>query len=128
MPILKNYDFHFSFDLDTDSILKQINKLKKKSLFIFLCCFPFCFPDVLPFCGPRCATPSLGRSPRACFSANARARFKRARALAENDSLHWDHRPREAQRGVTTGRHNGRTTTGKSCKMRKSCFCNIVKC
>ena len=35
------------------------------SLFIFLCCFLFIFPVVLPYCGPCCATPSLGRSPRA---------------------------------------------------------------
>ena len=59
----------FSFDLYTDSILKQLNKLKKInmcfSLFIFLCCFPFCFPVVLPYCIPHCTTPSLGRSPRA---------------------------------------------------------------
>ena len=61
--------FHFSLDLYTDSILKQLNKLKNIniffSLFIFLCCFPFCFPVVLPYCIPRCTTPSLGRSPRA---------------------------------------------------------------
>ena len=53
----------------TDSILKQLNKLKNInmffSLFIFLCRFPFCFPVVLPYCIPRCTTPSLGRSPRA---------------------------------------------------------------
>ena len=59
----------FSFDWYTDSILKQLNKLKNInmffSLFIFLCCFPFCFPVVLLYCIPRCATPSLGRSPRA---------------------------------------------------------------
>ena len=59
----------FSFDWYTDSILKQLNKLKNInmffSLFIFLCCFPFCFPVVLPYCIPRCTTPSLGRSPRA---------------------------------------------------------------
>jgi hypothetical protein len=85
------------------------------SLFIFLCCFPFCFPVVLSYCIPRCTTPSLDRSPRACLSANARA-------LAENDSLHWDHRPGEAQRGVTTGRHNGRTITGKWCNMRNITF------
>ena len=61
--------FIFSFDWYTDSILKQLNKLKNVnvcfSLFIFLCCFPFCFPVVLPYCIPRCTTPSLGRSPRA---------------------------------------------------------------
>ena len=61
--------FHFSLDFYTDSILKQLNKLKNInmffSLFIFLCCFPFCFPVVLPYCIPRCTTPSLGRSPRA---------------------------------------------------------------
>ena len=59
----------FSFNLYTDSILKQLNKLKNIniyfSLFIFLCCFPFCFPVVLPYCIPRCTTSSLGRSPRA---------------------------------------------------------------
>ena len=59
----------FPFDLYTDCILKQLNKLKNVnmcfSLFIFLCCFPFCFPVVLPYCIPRCTTPSLGRSPRA---------------------------------------------------------------
>ena len=59
----------FSFDWYTDSILKQLNKLKNIniffSLFIFLCCFPFCSPVVLPYCIPRCTTPSLGRSPRA---------------------------------------------------------------
>ena len=59
----------FPFDLYTDCILKQLNKLKNVnmcfSLFIFLCCFPFCFPVVLPYCIPRCATPSLGRRPRA---------------------------------------------------------------
>ena len=75
VPIFKNI-FHknlwfsiFSFDLYTDSILKQLNKLKNVnmcfSLFIFLCCFPFCFPVVVPYCIPRCTTPSLGRSPRA---------------------------------------------------------------
>ena len=75
VPIFKNI-FHknlwfsiFSFDWYTDSILKQLNKLKNVniffSLFIFLCCFPFCFPVVLPYCSPCCTTPSLGRSPRA---------------------------------------------------------------
>ena len=61
--------FHFSFDLYTDSILKQFKKLKNINiffpLFIVLCCFPFCFPVVLPYCIPRCTTPSLGRSPGA---------------------------------------------------------------
>ena len=61
--------FIFSFDWYTDSILKQLKKLKNVnvcfSLFIFLCCFPFCSPVVLPYCIPRCTTPSLGRSPRA---------------------------------------------------------------
>ena len=65
----KSVIFLFSFDLYTDSILKQWNKLKNInicfSLFIFLCCFPFCSPVVLPYCIPRCTTPSLGRSPRA---------------------------------------------------------------
>ena len=40
---------------------------------------------------------------------------QRARALAQNahpDSLHWDHRPGETQRGDTTGRHNGETQRG----------------
>ena len=75
VPIFNNI-FHknlwfsiFSFDWYTDSILKQLNKLKNInmffSLFIFLCCFPFCSPVVLPYCIPRCATLSLGRSPRA---------------------------------------------------------------
>ena len=58
----------FSFDLYTESILKQLNKLKTIniffSLFMFLCCFPFCFPVVLSYCIPRCTTPFLGRSPR----------------------------------------------------------------
>ena len=76
VPIVEKNIFHknlwfsiFSFDWYTDSILKQLNKLKNInmlfSLFIFLCCFPFCFPVVLPYCIPRCTTPSLGRSPRA---------------------------------------------------------------
>ena len=75
MPIFKKYFTNlwfsfFSFDLCTDIILKQLNKIKKLffcvfSLFIFLCCFPFCFPVVLPYCGPCCTTPLLGRSPRA---------------------------------------------------------------
>ena len=68
--ITKICDFpFFSLDFYTDSILKQLNKLKNInicfSLFIFLCCFPFCFPVVLPYCIPHCTTPSLGRSPRA---------------------------------------------------------------
>ena len=53
------------------------------SLFIFLCCFPFCFPVVLPYCIPRCTTPSLGRSPRACLSANACAINARVGGKAE---------------------------------------------
>ena len=64
------FSFFFSFDLCTGIILKQLNKIKNMfflffSLFICLCCFPFCFPVVPPYCGPCCATPSLGRSPRA---------------------------------------------------------------
>ena len=30
------------------------------SLFMFLCCFPFCFPVVLSYCIPRCTTPVFG--------------------------------------------------------------------
>ena len=41
----KSVIFIFSFDLHTDIILKQFNKLKKYiHFFTFLCCFPFCFP------------------------------------------------------------------------------------
>ena len=39
-----------------------------------------------------------------------------ARALAQNahpDSLHWDHRPGETQRGDTLGRHSGETQRGE---------------
>ena len=43
--ISKICDFHFSFDLHTDIILKQFNKWKNTYIFFtFLCCFPFCFP------------------------------------------------------------------------------------
>ena len=50
--ISKICDFRFfSFDLCTDIILKQLNKIKNLfffcvffSFFIFLCCFLFCFP------------------------------------------------------------------------------------
>ena len=58
--ISKICDFRFfSFGLCTDIILKQLNKIKHLffSLFIFLCCFPFCSPVVLPYCGSRCITP-----------------------------------------------------------------------
>ena len=62
--ISKICDFHFfSFDLCTDIILKQLNKIQNLfflvffSLFIFLCCFPFffplCFPIVVPVALPR---------------------------------------------------------------------------
>ena len=71
--------FTFSFDLCTDIILKQLNKIENlfffNTLFTFLCCFPFCFPTfhfsllcfpiVVPVVLPRCTTPLLGRSPRA---------------------------------------------------------------
>ena len=124
----------FSFDLYTESILKQLNKLKNiiifVSLFIFLCCFPFCFPVVLPYCIPRCTTPSLGRSPRACLSPT------RARGWPEDfDPVPRDPVPalsRKPQRGV-----NGEMMQNEKCqknendrflKTRKNCFCNIVKC
>ena len=87
----------------------------------------------------------------------ARFRFPptSARALAQNahpDSLHWDHRPGETQRGDTTGRHNGETQRGdtkgrqrgerkggtkRKSKMKNVTFivckpekllCNILKC
>ena len=53
----------FSFDFYTDTFLKQWNILNNKylfiffSLFIFLSFFGFCFPVVLPCCGPRCMIP-----------------------------------------------------------------------
>ena len=54
----KSVIFIFSFDLHTDIILKQFNKWKNTNIFFtFLCCFPFCSPVVLPYCGPRCITP-----------------------------------------------------------------------
>ena len=68
--ISKICDFRFfSFDLCTDIILKQLNKIKNLffcvffSLFIFLCCFLFCFPHCAsllwsplyyPIALPRC--------------------------------------------------------------------------
>ena len=88
----------FSFDLCTDIILKQLNKIKNMffcffvffSLFVFLCCFPFCFPVVLPYCIPRCVfrlragTGSRGTGSKSSgqplrLSANARARWRKGR-------------------------------------------------
>ena len=71
--ISKICDFRFfSFDLCTDIILKQLNKIE--NLFFFTFHFsllfpvlfpPLCFPIVVPVVLPRCTTPLLGRSPRA---------------------------------------------------------------
>ena len=114
-------DFHFiSFDLCTDIILKQLNKIKVLlfcffSLFIFLCCFPLCFPVVLPYCGPCCLTPLFTplRRHRDCrgdrellafiFNQRARVGAKRSPRLVALGS---------PPRGDTTGRHNGETQRG----------------
>ena len=60
----------FSFDSCTDIILKQLNKIKKLFFLFFHFSFfsavsRFVSPVVLPYCGPCCTTPLLGRSPRA---------------------------------------------------------------
>ena len=118
--ISKICDFHFfSFDLCTDIILKQINKIKNLnifcffSLFIFLCCFPFfsplCFPIgvpvVLPRCSPHCGATGTAEATGNCSlssSTNVRARVgaKRSPRLVALGS---------SPRGDTTGRHNGET-------------------
>ena len=74
--ISKICDFRFfSFDLCTDIILKQLNKIKQLFFFVFFTFHfsllfpvlfpPLCFPIVVPVVLPRCTTPLLGRSPRA---------------------------------------------------------------
>ena len=74
--ISKICDFIFFFDLCTDIILKQLNKIENLFFLVFFFHFSLfsavsCFvsPVVLPYCGPlvlpRCTTPLLGRSPRA---------------------------------------------------------------
>ena len=71
---------------------------------------------IFPYCGPCCITPLFTplRRHRDCRGDRELLAFifhQRARALAQNahpDSLHWDHRPGETQRGNNTGKQNGK--------------------
>ena len=64
VPIFKNKyftkicDFRiFSFDLYTDSILKQLNKLKNINIFFFTFHFSLLFPVLFPRCGSLLYSP-----------------------------------------------------------------------
>ena len=84
-------DFHFfSFDLCTDIILKQLNKIKVLlfcfffhfsffsvvSRYVSPLCFPIVVPVVLPRCSPHCGATGTAEATGNCslsFSTNARA-------------------------------------------------------
>ena len=125
--------FIFSFDLHTDIILKQLNKIKNMniffSLFIFLCCFS-CFVSrcasllwsllSYPVVHPTAAPQGQQRRPgtaRFHFPPRARVSFSTARArwrktLTPTCCIGITVRGRhhgETQRGDTTGKQNGDT-------------------
>ena len=118
----KSVIFIFSFDLLTDIILKQLNKIKNMNIFFSLSFFsvvsPVLFPVVLRYCGPCCLTPLFTplrrhRDSRGDRELLAFIFHQRARALAQSahpDLLHWDHRPGETPQGDTTGRQRGNKT------------------
>ena len=121
--ISKICDFHFSFDLHTDIILKQLQKYTNTyifcSLFSAVSCyfFPLCFPSVvpvvLPRCSPHCGATGTAEATGNCslsFSTNARARWRKTLTPTRCIGITAPGRHHgETQRGDTTGKQNGDT-------------------